>query len=50
MAQAVGRQAFTAETRVRDGPVHVGFVVDKGALGKGSLRVLLVCPVSIIPQ
>jgi hypothetical protein len=33
MAQAVSRQALTAETRFDPGSVHGGFVVDKVALG-----------------
>jgi branched-subunit amino acid transport protein len=44
MAQAVNRWPLTAETRV-----HVGFVVDKVALGQVFLRVLPFSPASIIP-
>jgi hypothetical protein len=34
MAQAVSRRLLTAETRFDPGSVHVGFVVDKVALGQ----------------
>jgi hypothetical protein len=40
MAQAVSRRPLTAEPRVRDRPVHVGFMVDRVALGQVCLRVL----------
>jgi hypothetical protein len=43
MAQAVSRQPLTAGARV-----HVGFMVDKMALGQLCLRVLRFSPVSII--
>jgi hypothetical protein len=49
MAQVVSRQPLTAEARLRAWSNHVGFMVDKVALGQVSLRVLRVCPVSIIP-
>jgi hypothetical protein len=51
MAQAVSRRPFTAEARVRSDPgsVHVGFVVDKVALGQVFLRVLRFSPVNFIP-
>jgi hypothetical protein len=44
MAQAIGRRPLTAEARV-----HVGFVVDKVALGQVFLRVLRFSPVNFIP-
>jgi hypothetical protein len=47
MAQAVSRRPPTAEARVRS--VHVGFVVDKVALGQVFLRVLRFSPVNFIP-
>jgi hypothetical protein len=34
MAQAVSRRPLTAEARFDPGSVHVGFVVDKVALGQ----------------
>jgi hypothetical protein len=49
MAQAVSRRPLTAESRVRSRVIHVGFVVDKGALEQGFLQVLRVFPVNIIP-
>jgi hypothetical protein len=45
MAQVVSRRPLTAETRVRAGSIHVGFVVDKVALGQVFLRVLRFFPV-----
>jgi hypothetical protein len=48
MAQAVSRQPLTAEARVRAWSIHVGFMVDKVALGQVFIRVLRVSPVSII--
>jgi hypothetical protein len=38
-----------SEDRVRAPPVHVGFVVDKVAMGQLSLSVLRLSPVTIIP-
>jgi hypothetical protein len=49
MAQAVSRRHPTAEARVRLGPVHVGFVVDKVALGQVLSQVLRFSPVNFIP-
>jgi hypothetical protein len=49
MAQALSVLPLTAESQVRAGSVHVGFVVDKVALGQASLRVLRFSPVNIIP-
>jgi hypothetical protein len=50
MAQVVSRRPLTAEARVRAlGSIHVGFVVDKVALGQVFLRVLRFSPVDIIP-
>jgi hypothetical protein len=46
MAQAVSRRPSTAEG---PGSVHVGFVVDKMALGQVFLRVLRFSPVNFIP-
>jgi hypothetical protein len=40
MAQAVSRRPLTAEPRVRDRSVHVGFMVDRVAVGQVCLRVL----------
>jgi hypothetical protein len=40
MAQAVSRRPFTGEARVRAMLIHVGFVVDRVALGQVFLRVL----------
>jgi hypothetical protein len=40
MAQAVIRRPVTAEARVRARVTHVGFVMDKVALGQVFLRVL----------
>jgi hypothetical protein len=48
MSQVVSRRPLTAEARVR-GSIHVGFVVDKVALGQVFLRVLRVSPANIIP-
>jgi hypothetical protein len=49
MAQAVSRRPLTAEARFDFGSVHVGFVVDKVALGQVFPRVLRCSPVSLIP-
>jgi hypothetical protein len=49
MAQAVSRRPLTVETRVQSRSVHLGFVVDKEALGQVFPRVLLFSPVSFIP-
>jgi hypothetical protein len=49
MAQVVSHRPLTAKVRVPDRSIHVGFVVDKVALGQVSLRVLRFYPVSIIP-
>jgi hypothetical protein len=49
MAQAVSLWPLTAEARVRSGLVHVGFVVDKVALGQAFPRVLRFSPVNFIP-
>jgi hypothetical protein len=49
MAQAVSRRPLTAEVPVRFRSVHVGFVVDKVALGQVFPRVLRFSPVSFIP-
>jgi hypothetical protein len=46
MAQVVIRRPLTAKAQVR-AQVHVGFVVDKVALGQVFLRVLLFSPVNI---
>jgi hypothetical protein len=43
MAQAVGLSPR------RSGPVHVGFVVDKVALGRDFLRIFRFPPVTIVP-
>jgi hypothetical protein len=40
MPQAVSCRPLTAETGFTPGSVHVGFVVDKVALGQAFLRVL----------
>jgi hypothetical protein len=48
-AQAVSRRPLTAEARVRSRVVHVGFMVDKVALGQVFLRVLRFSPVNFIP-
>jgi hypothetical protein len=37
MAQAVSHRPLTEETQIR---IHIGFVVDKVALGQAFLRVL----------
>jgi hypothetical protein len=47
MAQVVGRMPLTAEARVRPESIHVGFMVDKVALGQVFLRVLRFCAVNI---
>ena len=44
----VSCRLFTADTGFDPGPVHMGFVVDKVALGQACLRVLQFSPVSII--
>jgi hypothetical protein len=49
IAQAVSRRLLTAETRFAPRSVHVGFVVEKVALGKIFLPVFRFFPVSIIP-
>jgi hypothetical protein len=49
MAQAVSRRPLTAQVRVGSGSVHVGFVVDKVALGQVLFPSTLVSPVSFIP-
>jgi hypothetical protein len=49
MAHVVSRRPLTAEAQVRPGSFHVGYVVDKVALGHVSLRVLRFSPVNIIP-
>jgi hypothetical protein len=49
VAQAVSRRPLTAEARVRPESVHVGFVVDKVALGQVFPRVLRFSPVNLIP-
>jgi hypothetical protein len=49
MAQAVSRRSPTAEARVDPGSVHVGFVVDKVALGQVYPGVLRFSPVNFIP-
>jgi hypothetical protein len=49
MAQVVSRRPLTAEARVCPGSIHVGFVVDKVALGQVFLQVLRFSPVNIIP-
>jgi hypothetical protein len=46
MAQVVSRRPLTAEARVRAGSIHVGFVVDKVALGQVFLRFLRFSPVN----
>jgi hypothetical protein len=49
MALAVSRRPLTAEAGFDAGSVHVGFVVDKVALGQVSPRVLRFSPVNFIP-
>jgi hypothetical protein len=49
MVQAVSRWPLTTEARVDPGSVHVGFVVDKVALGQVFPRVLRFSPVNSIP-
>jgi hypothetical protein len=44
MAQVVSRRPLTAEAWVT---IHVGFVVDKAALGQVFLRVTRFCPVDV---
>jgi hypothetical protein len=48
MAQAVSRRPLTAEAWVRSRVSHVGFVVDKVAVGQVFPRVLRFSPVSFI--
>jgi hypothetical protein len=48
VSQAVSRWPLTAEARICIQTVHVGFVVDKVALGQVLLRFLRYSPVSII--
>jgi hypothetical protein len=48
MAQAVSRRPLTTEARFDVGSVHLGFVVDKVALGQGFSRVLRFSAVSFI--
>ena len=48
MAQAVSRRPLTAEARVRSRSDHVGFVVEKVALGQVLLRVLRFSTVTFI--
>jgi hypothetical protein len=48
MAQAVSHRPLTAEARFDPGSVHVGFVVDKVALGQVFPRVLWFSPVNFI--
>jgi len=43
----VSRWPVTLEARSDSRPFYVGFVVDKVALGRGYVRVLRFCPVSI---
>ena len=50
MAQAVSRRSLTANARVRSHISHMGFVVDKVALGDFYLRVLRFCPIRIVPS
>jgi hypothetical protein len=49
MAQAVSRRPLTAEARFDPGSVHVGFMVDKVALGQVFLWVLRFSSVNFIP-
>jgi hypothetical protein len=49
MAQAVSHRLLTAEDRVRNRSVHIGFVVDNMTLGQVFLRVLRFYLVSIMP-
>jgi hypothetical protein len=49
LGSAVSRRRLTAEAQVRSLSVHVGFVVDKVALGQGFPLVLRFSPVSFIP-
>jgi hypothetical protein len=44
MAQAVSRRPLTASPGFTPGTIHVGFVVDKVALGQFFLRLLRVFP------
>jgi hypothetical protein len=48
MAQAVSSRPVTAEARVHPFSVHVGYVVDKVAVGQVSVQVLQFSPVTII--
>jgi hypothetical protein len=38
IAQGVGRRLLTAATQAQSAAVHMGFVVDKGAMGRISLN------------
>jgi hypothetical protein len=49
MAQAVSRRPRTADAKFDPRTVHVGFVVDKAALGQVFPRVLRFFPVNFIP-
>jgi hypothetical protein len=49
MAEVVSQQSLTTEAWVHFRSDHVGFVVDKVALGQVFVRVLWCFPVSIIP-
>jgi hypothetical protein len=48
MAQAVSRRPLTVEAKFASGSVHVGFVVDKVALGEVFPKVLQFYPVKCI--
>jgi hypothetical protein len=48
MTQAICRQPLTTEARVYARSVHIGFLMDKVALGKYFLRVFRFFPVNII--
>jgi hypothetical protein len=50
MAQMVSCWPLSAETGLIPGSIHVGFVVDKVALGQVSLQVLWFSPGNIIPS
>jgi hypothetical protein len=47
MAQVASHRPLAAEVRVRAWSIHVGFVMDKVALGQVFLRVLRFSPVNI---
>jgi hypothetical protein len=49
MAQAVNRRPLSTEARVESHSVHVGFVVNKVALGQVFPPVLRFSPVNFIP-